>query len=72
MGMESDNHGSAETCHVLTAPNKKARRSRDRLISLPITNYQLPTYALMIPFRIAYRTNSERECRFNLCMIFSR
>ena len=59
---------------VLTAPNKKARRSRDRpsIYQLPFTNYQLPNYALMIPFRIAYRTNSERECRFNLCMIFSR
>lgn len=38
--------------------------------------HNLPTirlpYALIIPFRIAYLTNSARECRFNLRMIFSR
>lgn len=29
-------------------------------------------YALIIPLRIAYLTNSERECKFNFRMIFSR
>lgn len=34
---------------------------------LPITHH-----ALMIPLRIAYLTSSERECRFNFRMMFSR
>jgi hypothetical protein len=33
---------------------------------------QNQAYALMIPLRIAYLTNSDLECRFNFFMIFSR
>lgn len=29
-------------------------------------------YALIIPLRMAYRTNSDRECRLNFRMMFSR
>ena len=32
----------------------------------------LTLYALIIPLRIAYLTNSERECRFNFRIMFSR
>lgn len=61
------------TTHVglVDSPQPKSP-PRERRANLDYQIIKLLNYALIIPFRIAYLTNSARECRFNLCMIFSR
>ncbi len=57
-----------DTWVIHPTPNKKPQHRND----VGVKSNGGMVQALMMPLRMAYFTRSDRECRFSLCMIFSR